>query len=104
MVEHGLCGAGGVVPHAPRNEHGQYPGAAGDGACDDGWVIGRSWQHPDAIREIRELGDTLRTADPHHVVASVQGVSCHELSELPGHADDADPLLRHVVPSRLLTL
>jgi hypothetical protein len=94
-VEHRLGGPRRVVVEAHGREDGEDALAALDRARDDRAIVGAARQHGDATTEAIELAHALRATDAHDLVAAVQAVLDHVLTELSRRADDAD--LVHVL-------
>ena len=78
--------------------HGEDPVAPRHRFPDDLAVVRRPRYDGHAPLERIEFCDALLTAHPDHLVAPVQRVLHHVLSELPGGSHDAD--LHRTYPSR----
>lgn len=82
--------------YAARDEHDEYPVAAGDRPLDDVAVVGRAGHDRDPVGERGELSDALLAADGDDLVPAVERVLDHFGAELARRADDADPARRRI--------
>src|SRR5579859_3438018 len=88
VVEHRLGGPRRVAVDTAWDQYREHPVAPRDRTLDHLAVVGRAWDDGDASLERVELFDALCAAHANNVVAAVQRMLDHVLTELAGSPND----------------